>query len=83
MSPSYGYHEYDTGEPIVVTAPKQFTTFTNAPYLCKGYILSDNPSVTNRYASSFTLPGDVDANIGVTWVWKVYSGFKGLVISVK
>ena len=83
MSPSYGYHEYDTGAPIVVTAPKQFTTFTNAPYLCKGYILSDNPSVTNRYVSSFTLPGDVDANIGVTWVWKEYSGFKGLVISVK
>ena len=83
MSPSYGYHEYATGEPIVVGAPRQFTELAGQPYLCKGYVLTTNPSVTNRYASSFTLPGDVDANIGVTWIWKEYSGFRGLVISVK
>ena len=83
MSPSYGYHEYATGEDIVVTAPQQFTTFTNAPYLCKGYVLSSNPAVTNRYVSSFTISGAEAANVGVTWIWKQYSGFKGMIISVK
>ena len=83
MSPSYGYHEYATGEDIVVTAPQQFTTFTNAPYLCKGYVLSSNPAVTNRYVSSFTISGAEAANVGVTWIWKQYSGFKGTIISVR
>lgn len=83
MSPSYGYHEYATGEPIVVGAPRQFTELGGQPYLCKGYVLTTNPAVTNRYVSSFTLPGDVDANIGVTWVWKPYNGIKGMIISVK
>ena len=83
MSPSYGYHEYATGEDIVVTAPQQFTTFTNVPHLCKGYVLSSNPAVTNRYSSSFTISGAEAANIGVTWIWKPYSGFKGMIISVK
>ena len=83
MSPSYGYHEYDTGEPIVVGAPRRFTELNGQPYYCKGYVLSTNPAVTNSYVSSFTLPGDVDANIGVTWVWKTYSGVKGMVISVR
>lgn len=83
MSPSYGYHEYNTGEPIVIGAPRQFTEFEGQPYYCKGYVLSSNPAVTNGYVSSFTLPGDVDANIGVTWIWKKYSGIRGMVIIVK
>ena len=83
MSPSYGYHEYATGDDIVVTAPRQFTTFTNVPHICKGYVLSDNPSVTNHYASSFTVSGESARNLGITWIWKPFSGYKGMIISVK
>ncbi|MBO5642696.1 MAG: hypothetical protein J6S51_01615 [Kiritimatiellae bacterium] len=83
MSPSYGYHEYDTGEPIVITAPRKYTEYDGQPYLCRGYVLSNRPNITNNYVSSFTLPGNVDANIGVTWIWKKYSGVRGMAIIIK
>ena len=83
MTPSYGYHEYNVGSDITIVAPRQFTEMGDQPYLCKGYVLSSNPAVTNRYSASFTISGAEAANIGLTWIWKPYSGFKGLVISVK
>ena len=83
MTPSYGYHEYDVGDDIEIVAPQQFTEIDGQPYLCKGYVLSSNPAVTNRYSATFTISGAEAANIGLTWIWKQYNGFKGLIISVK
>ena len=83
LSPAYGRHEYAVGDAIAVTAPPQFTVADGKNYLCKGYVLTDTPSVTNRYRASFTIPSDTARNVGLTWIWKEHSGFRGMIITVK
>ena len=84
MTPAYGLHEFPTNDaPIVVTAPSpRLAEFDGKKYLCKGYVLSDNPTVTNRISPTVSLAADTARNIGLTWVWKEFDGY-GLVISVK
>ena len=84
MTPAYGLHEFPTNDaPIVVTAPNpRIAELDGQKYICKGYILSDNPTVTNRMSSTVSLPADTSRNIGLTWIWKEFDGY-GLVITVK
>ncbi len=84
MTPAYGLHEFPTNDaPIVATAPSpRMAELDGKKYICKGYVLSDNPTVTNRFSSTVSLQADTARNIGLTWIWKEFDGY-GLVITVK
>jgi len=83
MTPAYGYHEYDVGEPITIVAPPRFAKYAGGTYLCKGYKLSSAPDVLNHYVPSFTMPGDEARNVGVTWVWIPFNGYKGVILMTR
>ena len=84
MTPAYGLHEFPTNDaPIVVTAPSpRIAELDGQRYICKGYILSDSPTVTNRISPTVSLQADTARNVGLTWVWKEFNGY-GLIITVK
>lgn len=84
MTPAYGLHEFPTNDaPIVVTAPSpRIAELDGQKYICKGYVLSSNPAVTNRMSSTVSIPADTAQNVGLTWIWKEFNGY-GLVITVK